>query len=530
MRSWACLLPLVACHRPDPEGFVEVPCTPEQAAPYPDGLPYVGIHGNAANDDVVDCALGERFGRAWHALKGHAVLQPSTLSPDGRTVYVTATNPDPQGCTLFALDAEDGSVAWCETVPPDAAASAVEVDEDGGLFLTAGGRVWAFDADGAPRWTAPLWPDPAAPVPADTAPYAAYGLHFTPDGHVVTVTAEGLVVLLDRNSGARLAAMDLPEAFGLVPPEPSLLADLDLLALLPTSVIDDATALFGDRAGEALGSFFGAGGAFSDNTIAVSPRGELYVIGGGPDPDHGALVQVRVAPGPMLQPGWLAVTRPGSAATPSVSRDGRWVVTSDGAATTSLTNPDQADAAIVAVDVDACDANTDADPDPERCGVAWEHPLQRGPMAGAPALDPDGTVWFWEISLSLSGEPGARDLAAVGPDGVHAEWVLPDDAEWTSVITLTDRHLAGAISRVEPSTTQLATLTLPATATHEIVLVDRATGSIAFHAPIPDDSAATVAVGPDGSLYVGMLGIVSMLALEDTPELGLIRFRPTAGR
>lgn len=44
--------------------------------------------------------------------------------------------------------------------------------------------------------------------------------------------------------------------------------------------------------------------------------------------------------------------------------------------------------------------------------------------------------------------------------------------------------------------------------------------------PIPDDSAATVTVGPDGSLYVGMLGLVSHLALDTRPTLGLMRFAP----
>jgi hypothetical protein len=60
-----------------------------------------------------------------------------------------------------------------------------------------------------------------------------------------------------------------------------------------------------------------------------------------------------------------------------------------------------------------------------------------------------------------------------------------------------------------------------------LVILDRSDGALLFQAPIPDDSSATVTVGPDGSLYVGVLGLLSILSIDDRPDLGLVRFVPS---
>lgn len=520
MQRFAPLLFAIACKGPT----LVVPCEVSQVAPYPDGLPYVGIHANAANDDVVACATHDAFIEVWHALQGHAVMQPATLSPEGDTVYVTATNAEADGCTLFALDAEDGHELWCDSLPFDVVASSVEVDEDGNLYVSAGGRALSYSAEGSVRWDQPLWPD--GETPEEVTAYTGYGVHFTADGYIATVTAGGLVLLLDRSSGAVTARLDLLTAFGVLPPPDSILSGFDLVPLMPDEVVDDVESIFGDRAGEALGSFFGAGSNFSDNTIAISPRGELYVIGGGPTEDSGALLQIRVSEGPTLTPGWLTVTRPGSAATPSVSPDGRWVAASDGTATRNLMDPETADATVFSVDVDACDANTDADPAEDRCAVAWEHPLQRGAMPGAPALLADGSVWFYELGFSLNSDATARDLVRVGPDGVLIERTLPDGLEWNSVITVSETHLVGTASVIHPSDQTLAGVTLPSQTEDELLVLDRTDASVVFRAPLTDDSAATVSIGPDGELYAGLLGLTTMLSIDERPTLGLVRFSP----
>ena len=33
-------------------------------------------------------------------------------------------------------------------------------------------------------------------------------------------------------------------------------------------------------------------------------------------------------------------------------------------------------------------------------------------------------------------------------------------------------------------------------------------------------------IGPDGSLYAGVFGLLSIMAIDDRPNLGLVRFRP----
>ena len=69
-----------------------VGCFPEQSHPYA-SLPWVGIHGNAANSDWIECQTGTAYQSAWHALRGLALTQPNTFSPDGSVIYATSANP-----------------------------------------------------------------------------------------------------------------------------------------------------------------------------------------------------------------------------------------------------------------------------------------------------------------------------------------------------------------------------------------------------------------------------------------------------
>lgn len=526
----ACVL---ACEAAAPAQPIEIPCAPGQRAPYPSASSYGGVHANPENNDVVDCETGSAFAIAWHALEGLAISQPNTFSPDGATTYVTTFNPDPAGCTVWALAVEDGAERWCRSVPA-AGGSAVEVDADGDLYVTAERWVISLAPDGTERWRTEV----GASAGGDFGD-GPLGVHFTPvdasgdGGHVATVTNQGVVHLIARGDGRSLASLDVPAAYGFVPPR-SLELGGGLRDLLPDEVVGDLDATFGAGAsGDGLAAFLGAGGGFSDNTIGVSSRGELYVIGGGADPDHGALVQIRIAgaPGaPVLEPGWAAHTTGGSATSPSITFDGRWVSVGDGSTLDAFLNPRAASAALRVIDVDACDANVDADPDPSGCAPAWSHDLERGPIAGSPPLLPDGRLALWEISVA-QGVFGAeaRDLAIVGPGGVEWERALPDGLDWTSVITVSRGHLIGTASRIEAGTDRIVSVRLPRTLETWVVGVDRERGELAFRAgPIPDDASATVAIGPDGSLYAGMFGLLTILATEKHPTLGLVRLVPTA--
>ncbi len=71
----------------------------------------------------------------------------------------------------------------------------------------------------------------------------------------------------------------------------------DLASLLPAGVVESIETLWGLQDSESTADGFSSllgGGAFSDNTVGISERGDIYVIGGGLDENPGALVQIRV--------------------------------------------------------------------------------------------------------------------------------------------------------------------------------------------------------------------------------------------
>jgi len=345
---------------------------------------------------------------------------------------------------------------------------------------------------------------------------------------VAVVTTPGVVHLLDRGEGSSLASLDIPALWGFVPPE-SL--GLSIADYAPDEVVEDIESVFGTESEEFVNAFFGAGGGFSDNTVAVSPRGELYVVGGGPDEETGALVQIRIggsADSPTLQPGWYVPLTGGSACTPSVTSDGSLVAVGDGAAPGAMLDPASAEATVKVVDIDACDANTDGDDSEFVCDPRYSIDLERGPLAGSPALADDGTVYVWETTTNLAAfGADAADLRAVGPEGTLWEVVLDDDLTWTSVITVTDNHIVGTASRVTLSDVEVAGLYFPGSAESVAISLDRQTGAVVWTDPVTDDASATVTIGHEGSLYVGMLGLLTILSVDQDPVLGLVRFAPT---
>ncbi len=518
------------CSSSDGVKGIEVACELEQPPPYPNGIPYVGIHANAQNSDIVDCDTAPAYAEAWHSLKGHGVIQPITFSPDGQTVYATSTHPEVDGCRVWALDSMTGETNWCKSYVPEVAASAVEVDSDGNLYFTAARMAVSLNADGTERWSTPLEEGSLD----SSVSLGAFGLHFTPDGHIATITAAGVVYLLDRATGTVLDSIDLPETYGFVPLT-SLVDGLDLITGLPESVKDDAIAIFGSTDGlQALfETFLGAGGGFSDNTIAIAPNGTLYVVGGGPDSDHGSLMQVKVegtAEAPELVAGWYLETIGGSATSPSISNNGRFVHVSDGASAAGIIDPSTSTSKNIVVDITACNENTDGDADEALCTALWTEPLEKGAAAGSPAIFDDGSILFWEVSFNFAAiPPGVRDLVWKGPDGLVWDTVFPDDLDWTSVATTSRNHVIGTASVFTEAQGEalIGLVPLPSTAETELLVVDRDDGSIVFRAPITDDATSTVAIGPKGGLYAALLGLISILSVDQRPTLGLVKFVPT---
>ena len=491
-------------------------CAPLELPPY-GAAPYQGVHAGPGNNDLVDCALAPAYAQRWHALQGMGVAQPNTFSPDGAVTYVTTTAPVPGACTLHALRVDSGEVLWCAAVEGAVGASA-DVDAAGDLFLAVAGRVASYGADGALRWEHPL----------DAAPdEAAFGSHFGPGGSVAVVTTAGRLLLLERGDGHTLAELDLVAAFGLV--APSAPGAFGLAGLLPPGVREDLERVYG--AGDGLLAVLGGSGSgYTDNTVGVAPDGTLYAIGWGVAAGQGAVVQIRVggdAASPTLTPGWRLDTVRGSASSPSVSPDGRWVKITDGNAPAALLSPSDYPGTARLADVTACDANTDADPDPGVCAPAFTVPLSTGPAIGAsPVLD-GAEHYLWDVQLeTLTTGTTAADVSRWDGDALVWEALLPDDAAWTSVLTLTGDAIVGTMSRATASGVSLLGVPLPASVESEVVVLERATGAVRFHAPVTDDSTATVSVGPDGALYVTLLGLLTGLATDTPITGGIVRFDP----
>ncbi len=497
---------------------IEVVCAVERSFPYPSPMSYVGVHASAGNDDQVPCDLPGTWAEGWRALEGRGIAQPNTFSPDARTTYVTTSEPQPGDCTIWALDTRTGAMQWCLAIPGTLFAT-IEVDLDGNLYTTADAAVFSWDSAGNERW--------ATTIPGDDPERNATGVHFAPSGHVVTVTDGGLVLLLDRADGSVLAELDLVASYGFVPPA-SLGLDLQFDMLLPESVKADFTALFGvDGIDQGLGKFAGGSGKFSDNTVAIAPDGTLYVVGGGPDEDHGALMQVRVGgpdEAPQLEPGWFVELIASSASSPAVSPDGAWVKVSDGNNLAGFLEPAMADAQVRLIDIAACDRNSDGDPEPDRCLAAREIPLLTGPALGAsPVLD-GGESWRWEVQLAALYQQGQPDLVRTSNAGDEFGVALPEGRVWSSVLTITNEYVIGTMTALTASDTLLLTIVLPSSAATEVVVVERETGAVVFSAPVSDDSTSTVTVGPDGGLYVTQLALLHSLAIDTIAVGGLIKF------
>ena len=499
-------------------------CHVDRGFPYPSGIPYVGIHGGPGNNDWVPCATAGRFESAWHMLAGAAVAQPNSFSPDGQTTYVTTSQPAAGDCNVWALDAATGSVQWCKTYDDGTLWSTVEVDLNGHLFFTTGAAIVSLDASGAERWVT------ATPEGGDAErSNGAIGLHFTPDGHLATVTDQGDVLLIAREDGRVLSALDLPEAYGFFPGE-LISGGIDVATLLPTQVVDDFRRLQHGSLKTLLAVFAGAGN-FSDNTVGIAPDGTIYVIGRGETRDDGALIQVRVngtADAPVLTPGWYMPTHRGSASSPAISPDGRYVKVADGNADLAFLSPRDAEASLKLADIAACDANTDSNPDATVCGEAYKVPLVTGPTMGTSPMLADGFHFQYEVQVSDLLNTEDADIRAYKNDELLWERALPDDLQWTSVITVTENHLIGTGSRFTDSGESLVTVELPATAESELIILARETGDVVFRAPVTDDSTSTVTVGPDGAVYVTMLGLLHMLSIETQATGGIIRFAPRA--
>ena len=137
-------------------------CRPARAeAPYSPGG-WSTLHQGPDNRKLVPRAPIEGPYRRWTALAGASVLTAPTLSPDGRTLYVT-TGKAVGHSNLHAFDLE-GQILWQSEpwqsaergVDPCAILSSPIVDREGDVYIGDCNQLFAYRPGGELKWVVPL--------------------------------------------------------------------------------------------------------------------------------------------------------------------------------------------------------------------------------------------------------------------------------------------------------------------------------------------------------------------------------------
>ncbi len=288
------------------------------------------LHRGPANRKLVpDVTLSDDY-RIWTALAGSAVLTAPTMSPDGRTLYVT-TGRAAGNSNLVAFDL-DGELLWQSEpwqgpnrgVDPCAMLSSVIVDREGDLYIGDCNQLFAFREDGSMKWVVPLPSIRAGDWKAsETIPINALTTAvFTREGHLLGVTNAGDVILVDRETGRSLAdPMRLP---GRVPPRSTTVP-------MPESVFSGG--LVDPQIREWVWQLFFGGAMRSTNTPAVDlETGRIFVAATSETEGRGALYGLDlIARGDRFEIsiGFAAEMGPGSGSSPSLSASGEVVYVSD---------------------------------------------------------------------------------------------------------------------------------------------------------------------------------------------------------
>jgi len=508
------LVALVACNSNDGKGGSGSSgdlCQPDLGFPYGHST-YASNHSDAGNSDFIPCDGPASYAFDYHVLQGHVHAQPNTYSPDGQVTYATTT-PGGDGCSVHAIRVATGDILWqrCGDFTAAIIASAVEVDQDGILYLTDDATVCSLNPDdGSTRWQTPL---------PDNGPlHNAFGVKFAPEGFIVTQVSDGTVYLLQRDNGEILDSFDVAAEFGFVAPRPLNLSLLSLL--LPRHIRERIGEVMGtedvDLASLGLGALLGASGAFTDNTVAVSIDNQVFAVGGGPDPNTGAQVALNIEAGPKLTPAWYALLDAGSAASSAISKDGQRLVVADG------TNH------VLMLDIPKCNENLDAEPDPLVCQPSWIYRVEAGAPLGSVTIDNDH-----RIVVSTFGKNDLPALEMIADRGDHPEVLWSQNyGNWvglSSVATATNNYIYGILTEVDLFFAW-RDFPIPRSTINWAVAIDRSTGEIVHRVSEPDDSECELQLAPDGSLFSTHMAVMSIISLDGgarQPLGGLIHYTPT---
>ena len=483
-------------------------CRPARAeAPYSPGG-WSTLHQGPDNRKLVPRAPIEGPYRRWTALAGASVLTAPTLSPDGRTLYVT-TGKAVGHSNLHAFDLE-GQILWQSEpwqsaergVDPCAILSSPIVDREGDVYIGDCNQLFAYRPGGELKWVVPL----PAPEEGDWRASEVLPINalttavLTRGGHVAGVTNFGDVVVFDRETGRRRnRPMRLP---GRVPPPTRMALSA---AVFGDGLIDPAIR-------EWAWQLLMGGHMRSANTPAVdTTSGRIYVaatstsegkgalygldLDEGSDADHGAnseSIEVSIA--------FATEMGPGSGSSPALSPEGDLVFVSDERGLLS-----------------AIDARSGA--------IRWEVPTKAASAAAAVAGNGD--------VIALQSEGAA--LVAVTREG-KIRW-QSDLSELTKAALPVGRLLGKPVAMGNGNPTVVGgEILVPVAYGYEthlgrripwpvrclVVAVDGATGKgVRNVVELVDDSTGITAVLPDGTILNSLgAGITSAVA----PLAGLARW------
>jgi outer membrane protein assembly factor BamB len=432
--------------------------------------------------------------RIWTALEGSAVLTAPTMSPDGRTLYVTTGRAAGESnLHAFSLD---GELLWQsepwqgprEGVDPCAILSSAIVDQQGDLYIGDCNQLFAFRPDGSVKWVVPLpsiqagdW-KASESIPVNALTTAV----FTREGHVLGVTNAGDVIVVDRSTGRSLAdPMRLP---GRVPP-------LSTTVPMPESVFSGG--LVDPEIRQWAWQLLMGGAMRSTNTPAIDlESGRIFVAATSTNEGQGALYAIDLVEPERkakleISIAFATEMGPGSGSSPSLSPSGDAVYVSD------------EDGVFYAVDADSGE-------------LRWR--VQTKSTSAAAAVGKNGDIYSLQSDgpalVAITREGRIRwqsELQTLADAALPPSWLLGDPvAVGNGNPTVVSGAARDAATNVEGDVVLVPIAygyethigrRIPWPVKSALVAVDAETGKgLRDVVPLADDSTGITSVLPDGTI------------------------------